>query len=356
MKNKEKHGIKLVINSKVTRKNGADEPEITPVEKIIENMKPNDFGLYPHEILLLSYASKYKTVGNEYPKFWWYDYGIRDVDVALKSLKDRDFLKIGSLKSAIENETVAVLKDILKNNNMKVSGKKAQLVQRILEELPEKELKNCFTKYTYELTDSGKTILDNEKHILYIHRHRIEDLDIWSLNKMVQERAGIPYRDVIWGYMNQRSMIYLKNGDFGLYRNCRFSMSEFVMEEGRLENSISLLAEIIRFDLSGLSNNFSGKFMDLYIDMYFPYKDSILTVAPGIINRVRDYQNRKSLSDNELKMKLLEDMRRIQLPFSVFTVNECAEIVLLEINEDKKELGKLYNKAKRRYKKEYGIK
>jgi len=271
-------------------------------------------------------------------------------------LSDRGFLQVGSLKSAIGKETAAVLKDVLRENNLKVSGKKAELVQRLLDEVPKEKLNTIFTKYTYELTDAGKEVLEKEEYIPYIHRHGIEDLDIWSLSKKVQDKPGYPYRDVIWGYLNERSMVHIKNKDFGLYRNCRFSMSEFVKEEGKLDNAFSLLAEVIRYDLSGLSNGFSMQFMDIYADGYFPYESSIVTMAPGITSRVVDYQEKQGLSDEELKKKLLDEISRINLPFSLFTAAECADNVLMEIHKDEESLEKLYNKAKRSFNKEYGLK
>ena len=172
----------------------------------------------------------------------------------------------------------------------------------------------------------------------------------------MQERTSYSYRDVIWGHLNERSMVHIKNGDYGLYRNCRFSMSEFVKEEGKLENAFSLLAEVIRYDLSGLSNGFDKKFMDIYADGYFPYKGSIVTMAPGITSRVVDYKETKGFSDDELKNKLLEYMSEIRLPFSLFTAAECADIVLMEIHKDEEGLERLYKKAEKRFKKEYVIK
>lgn len=267
--------------------------DVVPVEKRIKGMKPNDVGLYPHEILLLSYAPKYYLEGNSYPGFWWYKYGVKDVDKCLISLKDRGFLQIGSLRSAIEKETAAVLKDVLRDNGLKVSGKKAELVQRLMDEVSEEKLNTIFTKRTYELTDAGSEILKKEGYIPYIHRHAIEDLDIWSLSEMVKNRKpGLSYRDVIWGYLNERSMLHIKNGDFGLYRNSRFSMSEFVKEEGRLDSAFSLLSEVIRYDLSGLSNGFSMDFMEIYTHGYFPYKNSTISMAPGITSRVVEYQEK----------------------------------------------------------------
>ena len=333
-------GIGSLMSVKTEIINTPPEPDVIPVEKIIKGMKPNDVGLYPHEILLLFYAPKYYLEGNTYPGFWWYKCGVKDVDKCLISLKDRGFLQIGSLRSAIEKETAAVLKDVLKDNRLKLSGKKAELVQRLLDEVSEEKLNTIFTKRTYDLTDAGNEVLKEEEYIPYIHRHGIEDLDIWSLTKKVQNKPGYPYRDVIWGYLNERSMVHIKNRNFGLYRNCRFSMSEFIKEEGQIDNAFALLSEVIRYDLSGLSNGFSMQFMEIYTDGYFPYENSIVTMAPGITRRVIDYQEKKGLSDNDLKKKLFDEMSKIKLPFSVFTDDECVEIVLMEIQKDGREPGK----------------
>ncbi|GEK92142.1 hypothetical protein [Alkalibacterium kapii] len=72
-------------------------PKVIPIKKRLKKMKPNTTGLYPHEILLLSYAPDYYTKTNKFPPFWWYRYGIKDVDKLLKSLRKKGFLKIGSL-------------------------------------------------------------------------------------------------------------------------------------------------------------------------------------------------------------------------------------------------------------------
>lgn len=196
--NKKDLNISSMISIKTGIINNPPEPDVIPVEKIIKGMKPNEVGLYPHEVLLLSYAPKYYLEGNSYPGFWWYKYGVKDVDKCLISLKDRGFLQIGSLQSAIEKETAAVLKDVLKDNRLKVSGKKAELVQRLIDEVSQEKLNAIFTKRTYDLTDAGNEILKKEDYIPYIHRHGIEDLDIWSLSEKVKNRKpGLSFRDVI---------------------------------------------------------------------------------------------------------------------------------------------------------------
>ena len=68
IKAKQGINIKPVISIKTEIINTAHEPDIIPIEKE-SKMKANEAGLYPHEILLLSYAQNIIVEGNSYPGF-----------------------------------------------------------------------------------------------------------------------------------------------------------------------------------------------------------------------------------------------------------------------------------------------
>lgn len=96
---------------------------------------PSNRGLYVAEILLLYYCSegKYPNPARGYPQFWWYEYGIQDVDAMLQSLEARGFLCVGAAKDSLAGLKVDQLKEILRKHGLHVSGKKAELVTRIQE-------------------------------------------------------------------------------------------------------------------------------------------------------------------------------------------------------------------------------
>lgn len=331
--------------------------EIIPAEKRMQNAIASKHGLYPHEVLILDYARAYYTEGNSYPGFWWYRYGVRDVDKCLRSLLDRGFLKVGDLKSAIALENATVLKEELKKHGLKVSGKKDELVQRLISEVSDEELNFRFPKRTYQLTELGKQALEEEGYVPYIHRHALEDLDIWSLNRIIHEPPYMPYRDKIWGYLNKRSMEHFAARNFGLYRNCRYHMSTFLMEENKIKDALGMLSEVVFYDLSGLGNGYDPQFLDIYAQNFFPYKDSTVTMAPGITSAVIHCQKELNLSDEELKATMLDRINRLSAPFHLFTPEECVDIVLMESREDTEALTKIYAKAKRRFKQKFpGIK
>lgn len=356
-KEEKSQNVKVSISSKSTKNNEMVEDEVIPIEERLKEMKSGDEGLYPHEILVLSYAPTFYTDGNNnFQGFWWYKYGIKDMNKILDSLLDREFIRVGSVESAMWKSTVVELKDVLRENEQKVSGKKEVLIKRLLDEVEEEKLNDVFPRRTYETTDLGEEVLKRNEHIPYIHRNNIGELDIFSLNELVKElEPGYSYRDAIWGYLNKRGTELISENSFGLYRNCRFTMSEFVHEENKLSNAFALLVEVIRYDLSGLNNSFDMEYLYIYKEHFFPYENSIIKMAPGITKRVVDYKKAKGLSDEQLREEIIKYGEKISLPFSVFTVDECADIVLMEINEDEDGLVKLYKKAEKRFNKKYKL-
>jgi len=327
--------------------------DVIPATERVKSAITSKHGLYPHEILMLDYADSYYTVENSFQGFWWYRYGVRNVSDGLRSLVERGFLQIGDLQSAIEKENATALKEELKKRGLKTSGKKADLVKRLLEEAPHEELNIRFSKRTYKLTDPGKQALAEESYVSYIHRHQLEDLDIWSLNKIVYTPPFMPYRDKIWGYLNNHSMKHAAARDFGLYRNCRYHMHLFLMEEKRIKDALGMLAEVVFYDLSGLGNGYDPQFFYICAEYFFPYKESNATTAPGIISAIMNCQKELGLTDEELRAVLLDRMSKLSAPFHLFTPEECVDIVFMENRQDEEALTKIYAKAKRRFKQKY---
>jgi len=323
------------------------------VETRIKTAIASKQGLFPHEILVLDYAHTFYTDGNSFQGFWWYKHGVRDVQAVLSSLIKRGFLQIGDLRAVLDKQNATNIKEVLKSHGIKTTGKKAELVQRVLDEIPESELNERFPRRTYSLTEAGQSALDEAAYVPYIHRHGVEDLDIWSLNKLVHSQPYMRYRDKIWGYLNQRSIKHFSDRNFGLYRNCRLSMAQFLREEKKTKDALAMLAEVVFCDLSDATNNYDPQFLEIYAGGFFPYEDSLAKIAPGMISAIVECQNELEYSDDDLKSALVERMSKLRLPLQLFTAEECAQIVILERDQNIKELKNLYNKAKRVFEKKY---
>jgi len=163
----------------------------------------------------------------------------------------------------------------------------------------------------------------------------------------------MPYRDKLWGYLNQRSMKHFSEHNYGLYRNCRFSMAQFLKDENKLKDALAMLAEVVFFDLSGASNNYDPRYLEIYAVSFFPYEKSLAKTAPGVIGAIVDCQEKLRFSDEDLKSVLMERMNKLSAPLQLFTVEECVQIVLLERDNNAEALTKLYAKAKSAFKQKY---
>ena len=175
----------------------------TPFEKKVISFEerkctaiPSRTGLYPAEILLLEYCSYgiYPGPKNGYPGFWWFEYGIRDVGAALKSLEDRGYIVFATAKESLDNFTIPQLQELLSSNNLPTSGKKADLVMRVADKFSESELLATDVQIKYILTESGRRELTENEYVPYMHKTHnktTEDtcfgmaFNVWSINKLL---------------------------------------------------------------------------------------------------------------------------------------------------------------------------
>lgn len=125
---------------------------------------------------------------------------------------------------------------------------KADLINRVMTEIPSRELENLYPDRYYALTDLGQRAIDNEPCVLYIHQHPVVGLDIFSLSKLVHTQPYFPYREKIWQHLNDICMQHISRGDFGSYRNCRFRMATFLEEEGKTNDALNMMCEVLFYD------------------------------------------------------------------------------------------------------------
>ncbi len=169
---------------------------------------PSKRGLYVAEILLLEYCSygKYPKPSAGYPGLWWFEYGIRDVGHALESLEKRGFLQWAPLDRCLSSLKVDELKQILNKAGLPETGKKAELIKRISEEIPREKMDLSESAYKYELTDLGKDELQKNGYVPYMHKHprkTTEDdrfgevFNVWSVNKLFPDGDASDWRKVV---------------------------------------------------------------------------------------------------------------------------------------------------------------
>ena len=322
-------------------------------KKCMLNSTASSRGLFPHEILMLTYAHSFTQSGNSFQGFWYYQYHVKNPQEILNSLEERGFIEPGSLEATLEHEPVVTLKSELKSMGLKQTGKKVDLVLRLVTEGDITDLNNRYNNRRFQLTEIGKSELKENEYIAYIHKKSRYDLDIWILNQLMNEPPAMSYRDKIWGFFNQQSMKHYKARDFGLYRNDRFNMCDFLLEEKKYSEALLFISETIYYDLSGVGNGYTENddtyMYDIDLEMYFPYEESCATIPPGILRLLEVITEALEITEEQLEIKLKTYFKKFRLPRHLFTIEESTEIVLAEIHRDKESIKKIYDVAEKRF-------
>lgn len=185
--------------NQTTKLDGPDISDIGIVfntQSDIEILKKNSFpsknGLFPNEIKLLSKASGYKSKENRFPHYWKIQFGLDDVQSSLKTLEKNGFIEQSSLQETLEKTiTVPQLKEILREKSQKVSGKKQELVKRLLSLPDQEEIGGKFDNRPYKLTAKGENELLQNDYIEDNH------YSVWDLNKWVNENPNKNWREIV---------------------------------------------------------------------------------------------------------------------------------------------------------------
>lgn len=173
------------------------------------------------------------------------------------ALTDRGYLRIGDLPETLAAQTSGALKALLKDHGQKTTGRKADLVNRALESVTSPALEAAFPHSWYVVTEAGQKVLDDSPHIPYVHKNTLLDsVDIYSLDRLVQAEPDTPWREVVWRHLDEQVALHARQSDWGLLRNTRHLMAEFLAEQGRWTEAIEILAEVIYYDLAIPGNSF----------------------------------------------------------------------------------------------------
>ncbi|MBQ8799685.1 MAG: SAP domain-containing protein [Lachnospiraceae bacterium] len=348
--------IRESLEAEVTFSIEVAEP--APLEELLKEATPSKQGLYPHEIMMLEYATHFKTSNNNFQNFWYYQYSVTEPQKLLDSLYERGFIEVGDLRSALEKLKLPEIKEELKLLNQKVTGKKAELIDRLMETGDISGLNEKYPERYYVHTAKGELELKENQYVSYLHKNRY--MTVWEMNKRIAE-MHYPYRDILWGYFNEQSTVHFGNFDFGLYRNTRLDMYRFLTEENKPKTAFRLLCEVLAVDLSGLGNNekhlyeYEIEDPEFYLSLYerrlerfLPYNESSMVIAPGIVGFFKEMQSILGLNDDEYKEAILYELKQVQLPRSIFTVDECADILIACLHNDESTLSAVYKGAEKR--------
>ena len=250
----------------------------------------------------------------------------------LEELTNSKYLRLSTISESLELLKLPELKNILKSKQLLLSGKKAQLIQRILENFTNDELIKYYIP-VYKLTNSGQIFLkakaaylDNQKYC-----YGFSNLEIESEEFILKERnKNFTSSDALWSlilkkYLNSDSR---KNRDLLKWAdavNIRIIMADFQIKRCLYEDALTPLLEAFCIDIAGWRQN---GYVSYYKD-FKPYNmikikiEEVLLFNPALKDTLL-----------EIATPIFDKLINHLLPFSYFTIRSAQEILIKLLTDE----------------------
>ena len=205
--------------------------------------KMDSYGLYPSELVMLSFIEGIKTTESNFPKYLTDTYEIANPLKMIKNLASRGFIEEGSAKDVLPNLKLTELKELASSLEINVKGKKADIIEQL--SVVEEEKLGCVVKErTWKLTEKGQSALKVNPYIQYFTNSHSYDVrtvgvNIWSVNEEFVKNPKRPYRDIIFrqinNEMNKAAIALQREPDSNSFKYCECYrlMGLFIEEEGK---------------------------------------------------------------------------------------------------------------------------
>lgn len=206
----------------------------------------------------VNFLNRYQsgTIGetnDDYPRYISYEYNIHSPLLKHKEMIEKGYLEKGEFSDALKELKVSELKAILATHNLPVSGKKTDLIQRILTSDINKDTVDI--PLIYVLSDKGKEYV--EKYVYYIKFANYlnnSEVTLEAFDKIKAQQPYLSVTDIVWQIYNARYIEHQTNGDYGLLRNLEMSRYELLKSENRLADATYRLIATLYYELSGMGN------------------------------------------------------------------------------------------------------
>lgn len=195
---------------------------------------------------------------------------------------------------ALELFKLPDLKDMLRELNLPVSGKKAVLIERILENAEEGFLNAHVPEKVYKLSSKGSAFL--HAHDAYVQIHKNKN---WGISWQEYDRYAKPGQDYLttmWIIFNTQ----LKNSKPEESRSLYYYLYSILLEQGKRSDALEMLLKVLYLDMSGIH---AKTMFDMYRQKFYTrkqlkeYADVAVMLAPGIIHPLEKF---KDIYDSEM--------------------------------------------------------
>lgn len=275
----------------------------------------------PNEICFLNYINGLNH-SNNLPDYWKYNYGINP-NIVVPKLIQLGLLEFKvNIKENISILTIPQLKEVLRDNNLTVKGKKSDLIARILGNIDISYLENKFPEKRFLMTEKGKKIVD-KYYLLIINQkenYNFNNNDILEIYQKYPEEDNQNRLIKLFNNVIQKDILKRNYTDLELRINQFYN---FYLKIDLFDEA--LFYYIIEYKLKLF--NFRTIDSEVYLDdaTYINFENIFIDKLKNIISLT-------NASDIDLKNIIDTEKITSDLPFKYFSNEECFKILLDLLN------------------------
>ena len=306
-------------------------------------------------VILVALAEKYKVNEKKYPEYFRSKYGIGFPNELFSKLAKEGLIKPASVSDSLPHLKLPELKEIATQYGIKTSGKKDELCQRIIEQVPESELDKHVSDRYWVITDAGKELMKQNPHVTYYlekHKYSLDaiGLDINAIDKLFSKKPNGRTRDVIWGELNRKCLECFKNeipkGQFHNYCEILHTQALFLEEEKRYKDALRTYVRYLHyranFQAALNAINQYSYLKDIERAADFLYMEA--EIYPFIATEIASINEGCEFDSVQLKAFIL-DMLQQEKDTGIFTPEELAEFIMFGLNGNEDGQKQLCKKA-----------
>ncbi|WP_411953580.1 SAP domain-containing protein [Alkalibacillus sp. S2W] len=298
---------------------GYDTYDIDPIYK---KELPN--GLLPGEVILIEWISG-KTYEANMPGYFEYNYGLQ-VNRSLNKLIREGYVEEVTPAESLSTLKVPELKEVLKSKQLKVSGKKDNLIERVKENFSTNEISNLVESNILKASTKGEDVLNEYYYIVPAHRNDSKD-GVYNVANAIRHVKGLNYKpnngDISWALFQASFSKNIKELKYGLMRNDLHNMAKQLRKEERYSHALFNYFRVFIYDTSGLNN---GR------GVHHP---KIMMYDIPSAREIKKLKDLLELNEDDFRNEFSNawDKTVIGLEFHYLTETECYECIIALFNE-----------------------
>lgn len=275
--------------------------EKVPVQKIkteISSTSKNElkalYNEYQKTIFLFTQNNRALRNKDDYPGYLLYQLQITNPRLYHENMINEGYFISAPANNTLNSLKVTDLKKILEDKQAKTTGKKAELIERIISLSTPEELEHLkMLNPIYVLSEMGENYLRINHEYIKLYQHSNWNI---SLEEYVEMKKKLPFKspensvfyDVTWGIFNEK---ILKEDKLN-HRNLFYHMYQSQKEINRLDSAIYYLLLVLYYDLSGIDYY---HYIEYYHDEFYTKKEILekevnFMFAPGVLQELIDLE------------------------------------------------------------------